>query len=142
MNAPQAAGTSFDTSDVTVTGIYPYFYGTSLTEPTVASVQSAISGGTSTKVLSAASGNLTIPYNGNSVFYWFAHLASYSDKTQWYISADNKGTMGSSSLFDTAVQATVNGVTADGYWTNQTFDIYLGNYATTIASVQVGTGLF
>jgi hypothetical protein len=139
-SAPQLSANTFETSTSTITGIFPYFWGKSATEPTVATVQTAISGGTSTKVLASASGNLTIAYNASTEFLWFAHLATYGDKTQWYVAADNKGTMGSDSLFDTAVQATVNSPTS--LWSGATFDIYLGNYATILSSVQVGTGLF
>ena len=51
INAPQAASTNFTSASSIITGIYPYFYGTSNTLPTAASIATAISGGTATKVV-------------------------------------------------------------------------------------------
>ena len=120
--------------------LFPYYYGYSNTEPTLQDVIDAISGGTATKVLSSASGNLTINYNVSTKFLWFAHLATYGQKTQWYVSADNKGLMSSSSLFDTGVNGLVSSEL--NYWSNADFLIYLGNYATTINSITLGNNLF
>jgi len=62
-NAPQAASNNFNTSTRTITGIFPYFYGTSPTLPTTAAIASQIQGGSATKVLLSAEGPLSIPYN-------------------------------------------------------------------------------
>lgn len=139
-NAPQLGDSSFNSATKTITGIFPYYYGYSDTEPTLEYVINQISGGTATKVLSSASGNLTINYNLSTKFLWFAHLASYGEKTQWYVSADNKGLMSSSSLFDEGVNGNVSSEL--GYWSNADFLIYLGNYATTINSITLGNDLF
>lgn len=140
VNAPQLGDSSFNSATKTITGIFPYYYGYSNTEPTLQDVIDAISGGTATKVLSSASGNLTINYNVTTKFLWFAHLATYGQKTQWYVSADNKGLMSSSSLFDTGVNGLVSSEL--NYWSNADFLIYLGNYATTINSITLGNNLF
>ena len=139
-DAPQLGDSSFNSATKTITGIFPYYYGHSNTEPTLQDVIDAISGGTATKVLSSASGNLTINYNVSTKFLWFAHLASYGQKTQWYVSADNKGLMSSSSLFDSGISGIVSSEL--GYWSNANFLIYLGNYATTINSITLGNDLF
>ena len=139
-DAPQAADSSFNSATKTITGIYPYYYGVSDTEPTLQEVIDAISGGTATKVLVNASGNLTINYGVTTKFLWFAHLASYGQKTQWYVSADNKGLMSSTSLFDPGLVGSVSSEL--GYWSNVNFYIYLGNYATTINSITLGNNLF
>ena len=75
-NAPQAASNNFNTSTRTITGIYPYFYGTSATLPTSSSVAGLIAAGSGTKVLSAANGTLSIPYNEGlpGTFIWFAYF--------------------------------------------------------------------
>ena len=140
VNAPQAGDSSFNSATKTITGIFPYYYGVSNTEPTIQDVINAISGGTATKVLSSASDNLTIEFNASIKFLWFAHLASYGQKTQWFVSADNKGLMSPTSLFDPGVVGSVNSEL--GYWSNANFLIYLGNYATTINSITLGNNLF
>jgi len=137
--APQSASQDLNVQ-VSVNFIYPYFYGTSITELTIQDVLDSISGGTATKVVSSGAGNITIPYNSNQNFHWFAFFSGYSLKTQWFISADNKGLISSTSLFDPGVLT--NTTSSDGRWSNQNFNIYLGNYATTIQSVIVGSGLF
>ena len=91
-------------------------------------------------MLANASGNLTINYGVTTKFLWFAHLASYGQKTQWYVSADNKGLMSSTSLFDPGLVGSVSSEL--GYWSNVNFYIYLGNYATTINSITLGNNLF
>lgn len=140
VNAPQAGDSSFNSATKTITGIFPYYYGISNTEPTIQDVIDSISGGTANKVISSASGNLTIDFDASTEFLWFAHLASYGQKTQWFVSADNKGLMSPTSLFDPGVTGSVNSEL--GYWSNANFLIYLGNYATTINSITLGNNLF
>ena len=139
-NAPQASSTSFDSSLKTITGIFPYYYGKMSVEPTIESVSQSILNGTANKVLSSASGNLQITFNASTEFLWFAHLASYGLKTQWYVAADNKGLMSNSSLFDTGVNGLVSSEL--GFWSNANFYIYLGNYKTTLNTITLGNGLF
>jgi len=139
-NAPQASSTSFDSSTKTITGIFPYYYGKMNSEPTIESVRQSILNGTASKVLSSASGNIQITFNASTEFLWFAHLASYGLKTQWYVAADNKGLMSNSSLFDTGVNGLVSSEL--GFWSNANFYIYLGNYKTTLNTITLGNGLF
>jgi hypothetical protein len=139
-NAPQSASTGFQSSTFTYTGIYPYFYGLSNTEPTIQTVRDAISGGTATSVLASAAGNLTITYNASTQFIWFAHFENYTTKSQWFVAADNKGLMSPNSLFDIGVLTTVSSNT--GLWNNVNFYIYLGKYATTVTTITVGNSLF
>ena len=83
VNRPQAASTNYDSSNRTITGIYPYFWGVSTTQPTTTSVANEISNGTANKVLSSAGGTLTITFNASSEFLWFAHFTNYTNKTVW-----------------------------------------------------------
>ena len=139
-NAPQASSTSFDSSLKTITGIFPYYYGKMDVEPTIESIRESILNGTASKVLSSASGNIQITFNASTEFLWFAHLASYGLKTQWYVAADNKGLMSNSSLFDTGANGLVSSEL--GFWSNANFYIYLGNYKTTLNTITLGNGLF
>ena len=127
-NTPQAARTDLNASDRTITGIYPYFWGVSSTQPTVSSIVNEIQNGTANKVLSSASGSFTITFNASSEFLWFAHFAEYNDKTTWYVDGNNNGTIGSK-LFDNPQVSSVD--SPDTYWTNINFDIYISYYATT-----------
>jgi hypothetical protein len=139
-NAPQSSSSSFDSSSRTITGIFPYYYGKMNIEPTVQSVIDSISNGTANKVLLSAQDNLHISYNATTEFLWFAHLSAYGPKSQWYVAADNKGLMATTSLFDPGVIGLVS--SESGYWSNASFYIYLGNYATTLNTITLGNGLF
>ena len=114
-NTPQAARTNLNASDKTITGIYPYFWGVSSTEPTVSSIASIISSGNANKVLQSASGSFTITFDASSEFLWFAHFSNYSDKTTWYVDGNNNGIIGTQ-LFDNPQTQSVN--SPDAYWTN------------------------
>lgn len=129
VNRPQAASTGYDSSNRTITGIYPYFWGVSTTQPTATSVANEISGGTANKVLSSANGTLTITFNANSEFLWFAHFTNYTNKTTWYVDALNSGSIGGgTNLFNTPITTSVS--SPDIYWSGINFEIYLGNYQT------------
>lgn len=127
-NTPQAARTDLNASDRTITGIYPYFWGVSSTQPTVSSIVNEIQNGTANKVLSSAAGSFTITFNASSEFLWFAHFAEYNDKTTWYVDGNNNGTIGTQ-LFDNPQVSSVD--SPETYWTNINFDIYISYYATT-----------
>jgi hypothetical protein len=140
INAPQSSDSSFETTPKIITGIFPFYYGVLDTEPTIEDVVNSISNGTANKVLTEASGNITINFNTTTKFLWFAHLSNYEQKTQWFVSSDNKGLMSSSSLFKPGVVSSVDSEL--GYWSNVNFLLYLGNYATTINTVTLGNNLF
>ena len=133
-NTPQAARTNLDASNRTITGVYPYWYGTSSTQPTVSSILDAISGGTANKssITNNQDGTLTITFNASSEFLWFAHFEEYNTKQSYYVSDLNKGNFGSSGLFNTF--STGNADSPDGYWTNVGYKIYIGNYQTETTS--------
>jgi len=146
-NAPQAASNNFQSVQRTYTGIYPFFWGISETEPTLSSVISAITGGTEgtdyNKELVSASGTISVDYNipsDEEYFLWVAHFGGYTSKTQWYVAADNKGELSNSGPLDSAVEGTID--SPDSYWNGVTFDIYLGNYATQVETMQFGNNLF
>lgn len=127
VNAPQLSGNSFSTSTYTVTGLYPYFWGTSLTLPTVSSIAAAIAGGMSNKVLSSASGTLSIPYNISDQYIWVAYYTNYTTKTKWYVTALDNGSI-DDSFISTVASNDVN--SPDGYWSNITFKMHWSVYPT------------
>ena len=59
--APQS-GSSITGNSVSVTGIYPYFWGKSSTPPTASSIAAAIAAGTANKVLADASGTVIVTF--------------------------------------------------------------------------------
>ena len=129
-NTPQAARTNLDASNRTITGVYPYWYGTSSTQPTISSIQDAISGGTANKssITNNQNSTLTITFNASSEFLWFAHFEEYNTKQSYFVSDLNKGNFGSSGLFNTFTTGSAD--SPDGYWNGVGYKIYIGNYQT------------
>ena len=129
-NTPQAARTNLDASNRTITGVYPYWYGTSSTQPTVSSIQDAISGGTANKssITNNQDSTLIITFNASSEFLWFAHFEEYNTKQSYFVSDLNKGNFGSTGLFQTFDTGNVD--SPDGYWDGVGYKIYIGNYQT------------
>jgi len=133
VNAPQLGDTNFGSTLYTITGIYPYFYGDSATLPTVDSIASAISGGTASKVLSVASGTLSIPYNVNGRYIWVAYMNTYTTKTRWYVTELDQGDI-NGSFISAAVTEAVN--SPNGFWSGITFKMHWSVYATIQATLQ------
>lgn len=129
VNAPQASSNNFNSITSTITGIFPYFYGTSVTLPTAASVAAQIEAGTGVKVLSEASGTLSIPYNVGlpGSFIWFAYFSSYTTKTWWYVNALDNAAIDGSFISPAVIQA-VN--SPNGYWNGINFKIHWSVYLT------------
>lgn len=129
-SAPQAAGTNFAASTSTVTAIFPYFWGTSVTLPTNVSIATQISSGGANKVLSSASSTLTIPYNmgaGTYLYIWVAYFENYTTKTKWYVTPLDAGDI-DNSFITTAVTSPVN--SPNGYWTALNFKMHWSVYPT------------
>jgi hypothetical protein len=127
VNAPQALSNYFTSSTVSIEGIYPYFYGTSLTLPTTASIAAAIAGGTATKVLESAENDLVIPYNIYGQFIWVAYFNNNTTKTKWYVSSFDNSDI-DNSFISTVSTALVN--SPDLYWSGVTFKMHWSVYAT------------
>jgi hypothetical protein len=128
--APQAANaTTFATASTTITGIYPYFWGVSSTQPTAASIATAIAAGTQNKVLAVGSGTLTITYNASSQYIWIAVQTGYAAKTTWYNTALNNGSIGAGQFILSPVSQAVTSPNA--YWSAVNYNIYISGYATT-----------
>jgi hypothetical protein len=128
-SAPQAAGTSFASSGITVTGIYPYFWGVSGSSISAADVAAAIAAGTTTKVLASSTGTVTITFNASSQFVWVAIPTVSTVKTSWYNTALNNGSIGAGQFILAPVSQNVN--SPNSFWSNVSFRIYISGYATT-----------
>ena len=126
--APQSAS-SISGSTITVTGIYPYFWGKSSTQPTASSIASAIAAGTANKVLASASGTLIITYSAVGEYVWLAHAASYTTKTKWYNTELNQGNIGAGNFILSPVTQSVT--SPDAYWSSINFSVYISDGATT-----------
>ena len=126
-SAPQSAS-SISASTITVTGIYPYFWGKSSTQPSASSIAAAILAGTANRVLSAANGTVTVTYGAVGEYIWLAHVASYTTKTKWYNTELNQGNIGAGNFILAPVTQAVN--SPDAYWSNINFSIYISDGAT------------
>jgi hypothetical protein len=129
---PQSANAStFASSSSTVTCIYPYFWGVSSTQPTTASIASAIQAGAGTtyRVLAVGSGTLTITFNASSQYIWLAVQTGYAAKTTWYNTALNNGSIGAGQFILSPVSQAVTSPNA--YWSGVTYNVYISGYATT-----------
>jgi hypothetical protein len=129
VNAPQAACTTFNSAATSIEGIYPYFWGVSSTQPTAASIASAIAAGTTNKVLASATGTVTVTFNASSEYVWLAHIGTATSKTKWYNTALNNGDIGAGQFILSPVNQNVN--SPNGYWSGQSFKIYISGFATT-----------
>jgi hypothetical protein len=133
-SAPQSAASDLTTNNLSVTGIYPYFWGkvaATSGKPTAAQIAGIIqtnTPGTSNKVLADASGTITITFDASSEYVWVAHEASLTNKTKWYNTANNLGNIGAGNFIESPVQQNVT--SPQGYWTAVSFDIYISGSAT------------
>ena len=123
------SGSIVDTVALNV--LYPYFWGKSNTLPTAASIASDIQNGSANKVLASASGTVSVTYNASGEYIWFAHTAAQTEKTKWYVTALNNGSIGSGQAINSPV--TQNVTSPDAYWSGVSFKIYIssGQQATT-----------
>jgi len=84
-NAPQDASSDFASDDVFVAGVYPYYYGTASIPVTGQSIQSLISNSDPSLnlVLGDNSADVTLSYESNAEYLWFAHANVYDQKKKW-----------------------------------------------------------
>ena len=135
VNAPQAAANNFSSNTATVTGIFPYFWGVSTTEPSAADIVTAIESGNANRVLVSANGTVTVDFNADSEYVWLAHWQGFTTKTRWFVSELNQGDIGPNNFILSPVVDDVD--SPDGFWTAIPFEIYISDFATvTVAPVQ------
>ncbi len=130
----------FNSSNFTVTSIYPVFYGKvasggaapGASRPTAN--QALINSGT--KTLVSSTGTVTVNFNSTSDDYlWFAIPSTSTSKGTWFVNALNNGTIGGivspgGNLFPTFDTVSIDSPTA--LWTGVNYKIYISNYQTAV----------
>ena len=134
LDGSRNAGSVSDTSSSpSINGIYPYFWGLADSALDAAAIIAEIEAGNANKVVSSASGTISIQWNATSKYLWFAHDATYTTKTVWYVTALNNGSIGgSTNLFGDAVTGSVD--SPDALWSARNFKTYITNFATNTGS--------
>lgn len=117
----------------TTNGIYPYFYGYSVSAPTFN--QTLIDG--STKVLQSSNDTVTVNYGSTgSVYYWLAIPFVSTAKLGYYFTELNKGNIGGvEDLFGPEQTGSIN--SPNGYWSGVTYRFYVTQYATNFNAVAI-----
>jgi len=84
-NAPQGADSNFSSDDLFVAGVYPYYYGVSDVPMTGQSIQDLLNTNDPSinATLSDNSGDITIQYDSNDEYLWFAQAGVYDQKNIW-----------------------------------------------------------
>ena len=122
-----AAG-SLGSGSITVTGIYPWFWGVlSAASLNVATVASIIQAGGSNKNLTDASGAIGIEFAASSQWCWVALPNFYTTKIKWYNTALNAGDIDSSSFIDLKGSTNVTSPATPALWSNVLYKIYITN---------------
>jgi hypothetical protein len=118
------SGTTTPAQSVSITGIYPYFWGISNTTPVAG--QLLINSGT--KVLATSSGPVTVTFNASDKYLWLA-IPTGANKIKWQgsNSLSNTETI-PGGLFPAKTNATVNSPTS--LWSSQVYDFYISSYKT------------
>jgi hypothetical protein len=134
-NAPQSGDNDFDSNTVSIDGIYPYYYGTSTTKLSSTQIRDIIEGGGGNKTLIKADGTITITFNANDKYIWFAHADAYPNKTKWFDALNFNGTIGGSTDFINAPN-TVQITSPDVNWSVD-YLTYTSDYSTnTVGALQ------
>ncbi len=123
---------SFNSSNFTVSSIYPYFYGKS--SSAIIANQALIDSGT--KVVASSTGTITITYNSSSSeTIWFAIPNTSTSKTVWYVNALNNGSIGGSSNFIGSLQL-VEVDSPSSLWSDVNYKIYVANYPSAVTTIE------
>ena len=127
-DAPQRGTINFSSSIVTITGLYPIYYGTGTTRFTATDVVNQIQAGTASSILASASDTISVTVGRDLKYMWVAHFANYADKNVWFFNQNSSGSIASDSLILPPVTQAVN--SPNGYWSGVQFKIYLSSYDT------------
>jgi len=133
-SAPQSASTTLASSNINFTGLYPYFYGVSDNSVDFTDVATLIQSGSGTKVLASGAGGLSMVFNADGQWCWFAIFSPFATKTNWFENILNQGTIGGvTDLFSAPTTLPVS--SASGYWSAIDFKIYIAQKVTTIGTI-------
>lgn len=122
VNNPQLGDDDFTSNSTEIDGIYPYFYGVSSSPITPQQIKTIIENGSGNKTLIKADGTISIQFNANIQYLWFAHANIYPTKTKWQASNNqfNAGDIGGpTDLFGAhSIQQIISpDGSPDPYWT-------------------------
>jgi hypothetical protein len=127
-NNPQQLNNDFTSNSTSIDGIYPIFYGVSDTKLTSTEIRNIIQAGTANKVLTKANGAISIAFDAQDKFIWFAHAGVYPNKTKWFVTSANKGNiLGASDLFSSSISILTQ--SPNLYW-QVNYSTYISNFAT------------
>lgn len=136
-NSPLPSGTTGSDS-TTITGIYPWFYGTSASinpRPTAGSALLA----TGTKVVASSNGTVNALFNTSGAEWtWVAIPTTSTVKTVWYVTALNNGVIGgtypSGNKYPAPTSISVNSPTA--LWSGVNYNFYISEGASIETNVE------
>jgi hypothetical protein len=129
---PLAAGIT-SSAGVTLTGIYPYYWGklTSGSRPAV--TNSLVTGGT--KVLAVSTGVLAINFSSASNEYtWLAIPAATASKTCWYVNALDNGKVNNSPADKYPDECQLCISSGQICWSNVCYKVYMSGVVGTISA--------
>lgn len=130
-SAAQAFSSDFKSAQFTAKGVYPVFYGTSASPINASGVVAALD--SASKIIVDPEQTITVNFNasvtGDGKYLWLAVHKNYTQKTVWYNTPVNNGSIGDGQLFNSPATQTVASVTGSN-WTNQDYKIYISSIAT------------
>ena len=120
-NAPQDASSDFRSDEIFVAGVYPYYYGTSGVPVTGQSIQTLITNSDPSlnSVLGDNSGDVTLSYESNAEYLWFAHANVYDQKKKWATSS-SEGDIESDGFIENIGEYSFS----NSNWSNVDYTIY------------------
>jgi hypothetical protein len=96
--AQNSCSVAFGSSNTTITGLYPYFWGTCTCPGAAGANRPSLTAGDitgGTKVLAGSAGSFAINFaSGENDYLWFAVPATVANKSCWVIDAINNGAIG------------------------------------------------
>ena len=122
-----------NTCSRTITGVYPWFWGTSASTPTIGQ---SLFDNLTCKCVGYSNYNITVDnFNVTGKYIWFAIPSTSTTKTSWQ-GANNPSNNGTipGTLFPTGVISTVSSPSCDvpSCWTGIQYCFYVSNYPTDI----------
>ena len=134
--AQDSCGAAFGSSNHTITGLYPYWWGVCTCPGAAGEGRPTLTAGDitgGTKVISGSAGSFSISFaSGANDYLWFAVPLSVEDKSCWYIDILNSGPIGGNvspgcNLFPAPV--VVNNVENE-CWSSVGYELYVSNKQT------------
>lgn len=130
--SPLVSGTS-NTAAVTISGIYPYYYGKIISVSRPAVTNSVVTGGT--KVVTVSTGTVCINYSSTSNEYtWFAMPATNPSKTCWFVNALDNGRVNNSPSDKYPDECIISVCSGQSCWTGISYKVYMSGTVGAIAS--------